>query len=149
MFSVVDCVLRWNQDGSFLCARVDFDSKSKKGTSTIVSDLLIFRARARGYPTEMVQIRNKISAFNFEPPVITSANVYHAPRFAVISLPDPDSKFATISFYSIESKAIKLDFQIKEKKAAALWWSPKGDIIVLGDKDSGYVSFFISLFSFI
>ena len=137
LYSVTNCGLRWSADGMFLCGKVDMEAKKKDGKRHTVSNLLIFRARTKGCPTEVISIKEKIISSEFEPHHITQQDKT-VTRLAVIHLPDPESKFATVSFFKITPKTITLEHTIKEKKVSRLWWSPAGRMLVLGDIESGY-----------
>jgi len=117
LVSVADCKLHWQSKGKFLAVKVD-QMKSKKTTGV---NFELFRVLEKNIPVESLEIKNKVHAFAWEP----SGN-----RFAIIhgeeNVPRPD-----VSFYEMGDRQLKHLKTLEKKQANHLFWSPKGDHIVL------------------
>eukprot|EP01136_Pigoraptor_vietnamica_P027141 Opistho-1_new@83101 len=120
LFNVNDCKMHWQPNGDYLCVKVDRHTKTKKSTFT---NFEFFRMREKGIPVDVLELKDTIMAFAWEP---------CGPRFALIHGEAPR---ISVSFYSLEdekkqSKVVLL--RTLEKKAVNhLFWSPKGQYIVL------------------
>lgn len=123
LFSVSDIVLHWQQQGLFLCCKVDRLTKSKKGQFT---NFELFRVKAKDIPVEVLEYKEKdiVHAFAWEP---------HGHRFGVIHGYREQPGRSDVSFYSMEglSGALKLLFTLEKKTVNELHWSPKGRFILL------------------
>eukprot|EP00164_Ancoracysta_twista_P002855 GFYU01003799.1.p1 GENE.GFYU01003799.1~~GFYU01003799.1.p1 ORF type:complete len:687 (-),score=239.15 GFYU01003799.1:170-2230(-) len=119
LFNVNDCKMFWHNDGDFLCVKVDRHTKTKKSTYT---NFELFRVHEKNIPVEVLEMKDAVHAFAWEP---------HGVRFAVIhgELPRPD-----ISFFSMEKQStgkIKEVGKVEKKSVNCLFWSPKGNYIVM------------------
>jgi len=135
LFNVSDCKLHWQNQGDFLCVKVDRVTKSKKQTS---SNLEIFRVREKDIPVEVVEVKESILAFAWEP---------KGERFAVITTSDPNFTSATpgsttlktsASFYYLDKgkgkdtlQSFKVIKTLAGKSCNTIFWSPKGRNVVL------------------
>lgn len=98
LFNVTDCKLYWQNQGDFLCVRVDRHTKTKK---SIFCNLEIFRVREKDFPVEVVELKDTVTDFSWEP---------RGERFAVVSSSDPNIGNAgpgvtiktDVSFYQLE-----------------------------------------------
>ncbi|EKX42947.1 translation initiation factor 3, subunit B [Guillardia theta CCMP2712] len=118
LFSVSDIQMHWHPDGTYLCVKVD-RQKSKK-TTTYSFEL--FRIKERDIPIEVLEIKDSVVAFAWEP---------KGHRFCLVhgEQPRPD-----ISFYTMlkEGKAaVSLLKTLEKKPVNELFWSPMGHHIVL------------------
>ncbi|ODQ82518.1 hypothetical protein BABINDRAFT_178753 [Babjeviella inositovora NRRL Y-12698] len=134
LFHVSECRLHWQDEGKFLCVKVDRHTKSKK---TLFSNLEFFSLTEKDIPVEKMELKEKINNFAWEP---------KSDRFAIISRLDngnlnPAVPKNTISFYApeIESKGKiaalrkwKAFKTIENKHSNMLSWSPKGRFIATG-----------------
>jgi len=124
LFSVSSIVLHWQQEGKFLCCKVDRLTKSKKGQFT---NFELFRVKAKDIPVEVVEYKEKdtVNAFGWEP---------QGDRFAVIHGHSDQPGRTDITFFTMEgaSGELKKLFALEKKTANQLHWSPKGRFILLG-----------------
>ncbi|KAF9585851.1 Translation initiation factor 3 subunit b [Lunasporangiospora selenospora] len=135
LFNVNDCKLHWQNQGDFLCVKVDRHTKNKKVT---YSNLEIFRVREKDIPVEVVEVKESILAFAWEP---------KGERFAVITTSDPNFVSATpgsttlktsASFYYLDKgkgkdtlQSFKVIKTLPGKSCNTIFWSPKGRNVVL------------------
>jgi len=115
LFNVHDCKMYWHPNGDFLSVKVDRTTKTKKTTMT---DFAIFRMRERGIPIEVIETKEAISLFAWEP---------KGNKFAVVNSETPR---VDVSFYAVEHK-VKLLKTLEKKPVSHLYWSPQGGFIVL------------------
>ncbi|PWZ02456.1 translation initiation factor eIF-3b [Testicularia cyperi] len=128
LFNVSDCKLHWHPQGDYLCVKVDRHSKTKK---SMFCNLEIFRMREKDLPVEVVELKDPVTAFAWEP---------HGTHFALISSNDPQlgtpapgiTLKTQLNFYHLHPKG---DFrQLKtfdNKTFNTLFWSPRGRHIVV------------------
>ncbi|KPP69518.1 eukaryotic translation initiation factor 3 subunit B-like [Scleropages formosus] len=64
LFNVVDCKLHWQKNGDYLCVKVD---RTPKGTQGVVTNFEIFRMREKQVPVDVVEMKEGIIAFAWEP----------------------------------------------------------------------------------
>ncbi|KAF9898492.1 Translation initiation factor 3 subunit b [Lobosporangium transversale] len=135
LFNVTDCKLHWQNQGDFLCVKVDRHTKNKKVT---FSNLEIFRVREKDIPVEVVEVKESILAFAWEP---------KGERFAIITTSDPNFTSATpgsttlktsASFYYLDKgkgkdtlQSFKVIKTLTGKSCNTIFWSPKGRNVVL------------------
>ncbi|KAG9017120.1 Translation initiation factor 3 subunit b [Tulasnella sp. 427] len=131
LFNVADAKLYWQNQGDYLCVKVDHYTKTKKST---FCNLEIFRTREKDIPVEVVEIKDTVTDFAWEP---------RGNRFAIVTSNDPNLGNAgpgitiktEINFYQLETGVIngkfKLLKKLTNKTANTLRWSPKGRHIVL------------------
>ncbi|KAJ7155508.1 eukaryotic translation initiation factor eIF2A-domain-containing protein [Mycena crocata] len=128
LFNVNKCSLYWQNQGNFLCVQVDRHTKTKK---TVFCHLEIFRVREKDYPVEVVEIKDSVLGFSWEP---------QGERFAVISshdsnLGNPSSGAlrTEVSFYQLDHA--KGDFRLLRTLSSltsnTIRWSPRGRFVVL------------------
>ena len=120
----VKCKLYWQDRGDFLCVRADRLTRTKKATG---SNLELFRVREKQIPIQVIEIKDEIIEFAWEP---------KGDRFALITSNDPalgtDTLGATIktsvSFYQLDPR--KGDFihlkTIEGRTTNKIYWSPRG-----------------------
>jgi translation initiation factor 3 subunit B len=115
----------WQDRGDCLCVQMT-RHKAKKVTA---ASFQIFDLREKNVPVEVMEIDDKIVAFQWEPT---------GTRFAVIHT---DSTNKThLSVYSYRKKKIKHIGTINDRAVNALFWSPRGDYLVLAALGgSGYL----------
>lgn len=117
LFNVKDCKMHWHPSGDFLGVKVDRMSKSKK---TFFTNFELFRMREKEIPIELIELKDSIVAFAWEP---------KGTKFAIIH---GDSARPDVSFYNMEEKGhVKLLKTLEKKAANNLFWSPQGNYIVL------------------
>ncbi|KAF8591896.1 translation initiation factor eIF-3b [Ramaria rubella] len=140
LFNVTDCKLYWQNQGDFLCVRVDRHTKTKK---SIFCNLEIFRVREKDFPVEVVELKDPrdshadanadtVTDFSWEP---------RGERFAIVSSNDPNlgnsGPGATIrtdvSFYQLERGKgdFKLLKTLPNRSSNTIRWSPRGRHVVL------------------
>ncbi|CAG8519052.1 20482_t:CDS:10 [Gigaspora rosea] len=127
LVNVTDCKIHWQSNGDFLCVKVDRHTKTKKST---FSNLEIFRVREKDIPVEVIEVKDVVIAFSWEP---------KGKRFAIITTSDPNYGQPTqggvtlktsVSFYYLEKP--KPGKETLEKKTSnAIYWSPLGRHVIL------------------
>mmetsp|Transcript_3124 Transcript_3124/g.3525 ORF Transcript_3124/g.3525 Transcript_3124/m.3525 type:complete len:694 (+) Transcript_3124:107-2188(+) len=121
LFNVTRVQLHWQDEGDFLCAQVLRHTKSGKTTFT---NFEIFRMRDSNIPNEMLEVRDRIEHFSWEP---------KGHRFGIIH--GPQDNRLDISFYTLGAieggdKIEKL-YTVTGKSANILHWSPAGNNVIL------------------
>jgi len=127
LFDAVECKLNWHPQGSYLCLKID--RQKKKNT---VQGFEIFRIRERDMPVELLEFKDNVHAFAWEP---------HGNRFAIAH---GDPPRLDVSFYVVE-KSIRLLKTLDKKPCNQLIWSPNGKFILLagtGASSSGVIEFY-------
>ncbi|KAF8198947.1 eukaryotic translation initiation factor eIF2A-domain-containing protein [Pholiota molesta] len=129
LFNVTECKLYWQNQGDFLCVKVDRHTKTKK---SIFCNLEIFRMREKDYPVEVVELKDTVMDFSWEP---------KGERFAIVSSNDPNlgnpgsgvTIKTDVSFYQLDRA--KNDFRLlrtlPSRTSNAIRWSPRGRHVVL------------------
>jgi len=157
LFNVTKCSMVWQSEGSFLGVKVTRHTKSKK---TLYNNLELFRMKETGIPVEMLDIKDAVMAFAWEP---------RGTRFSIIHAENPSSTKVNVSFYDMRKKVDAAaqnpkNKPIKKNKPATqilaelnkvetlsgkqcncLFWSPAGGVIILaglGDSASGTLEFY-------
>ncbi|KAI0737736.1 translation initiation factor eIF-3b [Daedaleopsis nitida] len=129
LFNVSECKLYWQNQGDFLCVKVDRHTKTKK---SIFCNLEIFRVREKDCPVEVVELKDTVTDFSWEP---------KGERFALVSSNDPNlgnpgpgiTIKTDVSFYQHErSKGnFKLLKTLPARTSNTVRWSPRGRHVVL------------------
>uniref|UniRef100_A0A8D1SYD9 Eukaryotic translation initiation factor 3 subunit B n=1 Tax=Sus scrofa TaxID=9823 RepID=A0A8D1SYD9_PIG len=88
LFNVVDCKLHWQKNGDYLCVKVD---RTPKGTQGVVTNFEIFRMREKQVPVDVVEMKETIIAFAWEP---------NGSKFAVLHGEAPR---ISVSFYHVKN----------------------------------------------
>jgi translation initiation factor 3 subunit B len=121
LFNVSDCKLHWHPNGTFLCVKVTRHSKSKK---TLYTNFEMFRVREALIPVEMLEMKETIVAFAWEP---------KGTRFATVH--GEGNQRRNVSFYDMnggtKNNEITSLYTLNEKPCSHLYWSPHGNNIVL------------------
>ncbi len=91
--------MHWQSNGDFLCVKIDRHTKTKKST---FANLEIFRVREKDIPVEVIEVKDTVIAFAWEP---------KGERFTIITTNDPNYGQSTqggitvrtnVSFYYLE-----------------------------------------------
>jgi translation initiation factor 3 subunit B len=153
LFNVTKCSMVWQNEGAFLGVKVTRHTKSKK---TTFNNLELFRIHEAGIPVEMLDVKDAVMAFAWEP---------KGSRFSIIHAENPSSTKVNVSFYdmnkvvevtpSLTSKSKKVETTIvaevnkietlEGKQCNSFFWSPAGKNIVLaslGEAASGTLEFY-------
>ncbi|KAF0689111.1 Aste57867_19383 [Aphanomyces stellatus] len=121
LFNVSDCHLQWHPSGQFLSVKVTRHSKSKK---TLFTNFEIFRTAEALVPVEMLEMKEAIRAFAWEP---------KGTRFAVVH--GENASRTNVSFYDCNggprNNEVTLLYTLTDKSVNGLFWSPYGNNIVL------------------
>ncbi|KAH9029392.1 translation initiation factor eIF-3b [Lactarius hengduanensis] len=131
LFNVPECKLYWQNQGDFLCVRVDRHTKTKK---SIFCNLEIFRVREKTFRSKLSNSRHAdtVTDFSWEP---------KGERFAIVSSSDPNlgnpgpgvTIKTNVSFYQLDRS--KNDFKLLRTLAGrttnTIRWSPRGRHVVL------------------
>lgn len=117
LFNVVDCKLHWQRQGDYLCVKVD---RTPRGTQGVVTNFEIFRMREKQVPVDVVEMKESIIAFAWEP---------NGSKFAVLH---GESPRINASFYHVKSNGkIDLIKMFDKQQANSIFWSPQGQFLVL------------------
>ncbi|XP_012614778.1 eukaryotic translation initiation factor 3 subunit B [Microcebus murinus] len=117
LFNVVDCKLHWQKNGDYLCVKVD---RTPKGTQGVVTNFEIFRMREKQVPVDVVEMKETIIAFAWEP---------NGSKFAVLHGEAPR---ISVSFYHVKNNGkIELIRMFDKQQANTIFWSPQGQFVVL------------------
>ncbi|XP_034087242.1 eukaryotic translation initiation factor 3, subunit Ba [Gymnodraco acuticeps] len=117
LFNVVDCKLHWQRNGDYLCVKVD---RTPKGTPGVVTNFEIFRMREKQVPVDVVEMKEGIIAFAWEP---------NGSKFAVLHGEPPR---INVSFYHVKNNGkIELIKTYDKQQANSIFWSPQGQFLVL------------------
>ncbi|KAH8096621.1 translation initiation factor eIF-3b [Cristinia sonorae] len=129
LFSVTECKLYWQNQGDFLCVQVDRHTKTKK---SIFCNLEIFRVREKDFPVEVVELKDTVVNFSWEP---------KGERFAIVSSSDPNlgnpapgiTIKTDVSFYAHDRTKgnFRLLRTLPARTSNTIRWSPKGRHVVL------------------
>ncbi|CAN8063780.1 unnamed protein product [Agarophyton chilense] len=123
LYSVSSIVLHWQQEGKFLCCKVDRLTKSKKGQFT---NFELFRVQAKDIPIEVLEYKEKdiVQAFGWEP---------QGHRFAVIHGYSDKPGKTDVSFFTMEGiiGELKPLFTLENRNVNQMRWSPKGRFVLL------------------
>ncbi|KAF9270322.1 translation initiation factor eIF-3b [Marasmius fiardii PR-910] len=129
LFNVSECKLYWQNQGDFLCVKVDRHTKTKK---SIFCNLEIFRVREKDFPVEVVELKDTVTDFSWEP---------KGERFAIVSTSDPNlgnpgpgiTIKTDVSFYQLDhgKNDFKLLKTLSNRTSNAIRWSPRGRHVVL------------------
>ncbi|WFD31262.1 Translation initiation factor 3 subunit b [Malassezia sp. CBS 17886] len=123
LFNVADCKLHWHPQGDYLCVKVDRQTKTKK---TVFCNFELFRMREKDFPVEVVELKDPVLAFAWEP---------QGSHFAVISSNDqnlglvvPSLTVKTqLNFFHLHQRGnFRLLKAFDGKTCNALFWSPRG-----------------------
>lgn len=137
LFNVADCKIHWQKSGDYLCVKVDRFSKSKKDKKDADVKFLgmfynfeIFHMREKDIPVDSVEIKDLILAFSWEP-VGTKFAIIHG---------EPHN--ASVSFYEVKKgQKPSLIKKLDKKVCTHLFWSPRGQFIVLANLTMGSFEF--------
>lgn len=137
LFNVTDCKFAFQNQGDFLCVKVDRHARKAKNKKATFCNLEIFRLREKDFPVEVIEHKEYVTSFAWEPA---------GTRFAMVSTADPNFgqnipgaiiKY-NVSFYEPDPK--KGDFTpfkvLEGKVVNTLMWSPRGRNIVLASVGS-------------
>uniref|UniRef100_A0A8D3BII2 Eukaryotic translation initiation factor 3 subunit B n=1 Tax=Scophthalmus maximus TaxID=52904 RepID=A0A8D3BII2_SCOMX len=113
LFNVVDCKLHWQRNGDYLCVKVD---RTPKGTQGVVTNFEIFRMREKQVPVDVVEMKEGIIAFAWEP---------NGSKFAVLHGEPPR---ISVSFYDVKNNG---KIMYDKQQANSIFWSPQGQFLVL------------------
>ncbi|THH31902.1 hypothetical protein EUX98_g2282 [Antrodiella citrinella] len=129
LFNVTECKLYWQNQGDFLCVQVDRHTKTKK---SIFCNLEIFRVREKDFPVEVVELKDTVVNFSWEP---------KGDRFALVSSNDPNLGSSgpgvtiktDVSFYAHDRTKgnFRLLRTLPGRTSNTIRWSPKGRHVVL------------------
>jgi translation initiation factor 3 subunit B len=153
LFNVSKCSMVWQEDGEYLGVKVTRHTKSKK---TLYNNLELFRVNEPGIPVEMLDVKDAVMSFQWEP---------RGSRFAIIHAENPTSTKVNVTFYDMfktiepekkkgkkggsKEKQIVAEVNKVEtldgKQCNCIFWSPAGGTIILaalGDNASGTLEFY-------
>ena len=154
LFNVTKCSMVWQSSGEYLSVKVTRHTKSKK---TFYNNMELFRINEPGIPVEMLDIKDAVMAFAWEP---------KGSRFAMIHAENPTSTKVNVSFYDMNKKVeptmnkkkksnnnsepsivpeLNKGETLEGKQSNCIFWSPAGGIIImagLGDSASGTLEFY-------
>jgi translation initiation factor 3 subunit B len=157
LFNVTKCSMVWQESGEYLGVKVTRHTKSKK---TLYNNLELFRVNEPGVPVEMLDVKDAVMSFAWEP---------QGSRFAIIHAENPTSTKVNVTFYDmyktieVEKKKgagnkkaggggggqvvaeVNLVETLEGKQCNCIFWSPAGRTVILaalGDSASGTLEFY-------
>ncbi|GMH62769.1 hypothetical protein TrRE_jg6945, partial [Triparma retinervis] len=156
LFQVSKVNMSWHDQGKFLGCKVLRHTKTKK---TVYNNFELFRVHEDGIPVEILEIKDAVFNFRWEP---------QGTRFAMVHAENRSATRASVSFYDMNKEVthterrgpkgskkqvtvtqtvseLNLVSTLKDRQCNSLYWSPAGNIIVmasLGDTSSGSLEFF-------
>ncbi|CAH2351522.1 eukaryotic translation initiation factor 3 subunit B [[Candida] railenensis] len=145
IFQVSDCKMHWQDEGKYLCVKVDRHTKSKK---TFFSNLEFFKLTEKDIPVEKLELKDVVYNFAWEP---------RSERFITISRLDDGSANVSIpknviSFYGPElqqkGKSSSAKYTclktVTDKHSNTIAWAPKGRYAVVATiaKNNGELEFY-------
>lgn len=139
VFNVSDCRFHWQDEGKYLCVKVDRFTRNKKSTFT---NLEFFRLQERDIPVEAIELKDTVINFAWEPKgtkFITVAMPYipNQPQQATAPgvAPGPTNN-NILSFYGLEenkkaavsNSSWKLLKSYEKKPTNSIYWAPNGRV---------------------
>lgn len=109
--------MHWQSRGKYLAVKIDRHTKNKKKTFV---NFELFRVLEKDIPIENLELKDQVHAFAWEP---------RGDRFAIIH--GENAQKPDISFYEMAGKKLNHVATLEKKPANHLFWSPRGDFIVL------------------
>eukprot|EP00475_Leptophrys_vorax_P014373 TRINITY_DN20759_c0_g1_i2.p1 TRINITY_DN20759_c0_g1~~TRINITY_DN20759_c0_g1_i2.p1 ORF type:complete len:682 (+),score=168.41 TRINITY_DN20759_c0_g1_i2:251-2047(+) len=128
-YQVHDIRMYWQNDGSFLCVRIA-RVKNKAKPKITSTNFEVFMLQEKDTPVEVLELTDSIGAFAWEP---------RGKRFALIH---GDAPKIEVSIFKVSKGAIKLEHNLKDRQANALFWSPAGDYLVIAGLGGNYNGIF-------
>eukprot|EP01133_Synstelium_polycarpum_P006916 gene6916-8042_t len=126
-----DARMHWQNQGDFLCVKIDKLTKLKKG-APIVSNFELFRLHEAKIPIENFEIANTIKAFAWEPRGKKLCIIHGEHRHDM-----------TVSFYEVQKLKVALLSKLERRKLNTIYWSPRGTYILLATVgDTGELEFY-------
>lgn len=120
MYGVQDCKLHWHPQGNYLAVEVNVAAAKGKKAYTSFE---IFSLREKGIPVDNLKMEDTCIGFDWEP---------RGKRFGIVHTEDASSTTRyNVSFYTLETKQVKLIATLEKRQANELHWSPTGRICVL------------------
>mmetsp|Transcript_52631 Transcript_52631/g.77998 ORF Transcript_52631/g.77998 Transcript_52631/m.77998 type:complete len:119 (+) Transcript_52631:1343-1699(+) len=97
--------MTWQSEGDYLGVKVTRHTKSKK---TLYNNIELFRLRDAGIPVEMLDIKDAVMAFAWQPA---------GSKFCMIHAENPSSTKVSVSFYDMNKMAeMKTKISLHSKK---------------------------------
>lgn len=131
LFNVSDCRFHWQDQGKYLCVKVDRHTRTKK---QIFTNLEFFRMTEKAVPVEALELKDVVMNFAWEP---------KGDKFVIVSRTDtasnekPLPSSNNLSFYEPERKknvvqgGWKVVKTFDKKSSTSIYWSPKGRFTVI------------------
>jgi translation initiation factor 3 subunit B len=121
LFNVSECRLHWQHEGTYLCVKVLRHSKSKK---TMYNNFELFRVKDSGIPVEMLELKDTVVAFAWEP---------NGDRFAIVH--GGEAPRYNVTFWTMRGGELGNELTevvtLEDKTVNHLYWSPQGQFILL------------------
>lgn len=65
LFNVTDCKLYWQNQGDFLCVKVDRHARKAKTKKATFCNLELFRVREKDYPVEVIELKGEFVVYHY------------------------------------------------------------------------------------
>eukprot|EP00871_Galdieria_phlegrea_P003094 jgi/Galph1/3786/GphlegSOOS_G2505.1 len=119
VYSVANIELYWQQNGDFLCCKADRLTKSKKSR---IANFEFFRMRQREIPIEVLEFKETVFDFAWEP---------FGPRFAIVH--GDHASRANVSFYTVQDSTnqVRHILTLSQRPVNKVFWAPQNGFIVL------------------
>ncbi|KYR01249.1 RNA-binding region RNP-1 domain-containing protein [Tieghemostelium lacteum] len=132
IWDAIDVRMHWQNDGDYICVKVNKDEKKKKKNVTPSTSFELFRTHEPNFPCENFEVNFPIRAFAWEP---------RGKKFCIIH--GEHKVNMHVSFYEVGKNKVKLLTRLENRKLNAIFWSPRGTHVVLANlNDTGELEFF-------
>eukprot|EP00472_Partenskyella_glossopodia_P013131 CAMPEP_0197525686 /NCGR_PEP_ID=MMETSP1318-20131121/13885_1 /TAXON_ID=552666 /ORGANISM="Partenskyella glossopodia, Strain RCC365" /LENGTH=712 /DNA_ID=CAMNT_0043079365 /DNA_START=32 /DNA_END=2170 /DNA_ORIENTATION=+ len=117
-YSINDLKLHWHPQGDFLCAQL-CRQKSKK---TLAYSFEIFRMRSKNIPVEVMEMKDRVVDFAWEP---------NGTCFAVAHGDKKSAGRNHVTLYTLAGSKLKLLKTFESRLCNKLYWSPIGRTLIM------------------
>ena len=130
LFNVEDCQLAWQSDGDFVSFQVNRFSKTK---TNMFTSLEIFRVRQKNFPVDVVNFgaeQNELLKGVYWQPSGDKFITHHNIEFkSILAL-------YTVNHVENGLEVIKELARVERKQVSFIYWSPRGDFLVMAGFES-------------
>eukprot|EP01132_Coremiostelium_polycephalum_P008620 gene8620-10610_t len=125
IWEALDARMHWQNEGDFLCVKVDKAQKSKKAVQTTSFEL--FRTHEPNIPIENFEVQHPIKAFAWEPRGKKMCIIHGEMKMNM-----------SVSFYEVGKLKVKLLAKpLENRKLNTIFWSPRGQYVLLANLNEG------------
>ncbi|KAL1412139.1 Translation initiation factor 3 subunit b [Vanrija albida] len=137
LINVTDCKFFFQNQGDYLCVKVDRHARKAKQKRATFCNLEVFRLREKNYPVESIEHKEYISSVDWEPSAARFV-IRSAPDAAAPAHPHAAPKF-NVSFLAPDAKKnIFTTYKTLEGKTSTqVSWAPRGRHLILASLGAG------------